>query len=120
MTELAWCRGRSILIGKQDERGYFARSVLPGRVRPEQPSHNISHRTIYPYSSQARHSARNAFSDGPPHPEGKLVRCIGGAVYDVVVDLRRDEPTFCHWIGVELSAENGRSMYIPKVWRMDP
>lgn len=48
-----------------------------------------------------------------PHREAKLVRCIAGTVFDAVVDLRPDSPTFKAWYGVELSPDNGRSLYIP-------
>jgi dTDP-4-dehydrorhamnose 3,5-epimerase len=48
-----------------------------------------------------------------PHSETKLVRCTRGQIFDVVVDLRRDEPTFLQWCGFELSADNGNALYIP-------
>lgn len=47
-------------------------------------------------------------------PQGKLVRVISGAVYDVCVDLRRSSPTFGKWLGVELSGENFRQLWIPR------
>jgi dTDP-4-dehydrorhamnose 3,5-epimerase len=50
----------------------------------------------------------------PPHAEIKMVRCIAGAVFDVVVDLRKDAETFLQWYGVELSAENKQMIYIPE------
>jgi dTDP-4-dehydrorhamnose 3,5-epimerase len=50
----------------------------------------------------------------PPHAEIKLVRCISGAVYDVIVDLRQGSPTFLQWIGVELSAQNRRMLWVPE------
>jgi dTDP-4-dehydrorhamnose 3,5-epimerase len=48
-----------------------------------------------------------------PHDEVKLVRCIRGAIYDVVVDIRPDSQTFRKWISVELSAENRAALYVP-------
>lgn len=49
-----------------------------------------------------------------PYQETKLVRCVAGAIYDVVIDLRRDSPTFAQSIAVELTARNDRMLYIPE------
>lgn len=49
----------------------------------------------------------------PPKAQGKLVRCVKGAVYDVAVDIRRNSPTFGKWVGVELSDDNFRQFWIP-------
>ena len=49
-----------------------------------------------------------------PFAEAKLVRCTMGAIYDVIIDLRSDSPTFKQWLSVELSAENRRALYVPE------
>jgi dTDP-4-dehydrorhamnose 3,5-epimerase len=48
-----------------------------------------------------------------PNPQGKLVQVLAGAVYDVAVDVRRGSPTFGKWVGVELSADNRRQLWVP-------
>lgn len=50
----------------------------------------------------------------PPHPQGKLVRVVSGAVFDVVVDLRRFSPTFGRWAGIELRDGDGQMLWIPQ------
>lgn len=49
-----------------------------------------------------------------PHAETKIVRCTRGAIHDVIVDLRPQSPTYCCWVGVELSADNARALYVPR------
>lgn len=95
-----------------DERGWFARTfssddfrhhgLTPGLV---QCSTSFNHR---------RATLRGIHYQQPPHGECKLVRCTSGAVYDVIVDLRRDSATFLAWFGVELGAVDGRSLYVPE------
>ncbi|SDT23218.1 dTDP-4-dehydrorhamnose 3,5-epimerase [Pseudomonas oryzae] len=68
-----------------------------------QDNHSVSHRGVL----------RGLHYQLPPMAQGKLVRVVQGAVFDVVVDLRRASPRFGRWHGVELSAENRRQLWIP-------
>ncbi len=63
--------------------------------------------------SAARNTVRGLHFQAPPHAQTKLVRCGRGALYDVAVDIRRGSPTYGHWLGVELSAQNGRQLLVP-------
>ena len=56
---------------------------------------------------------RGLHFQSPPHAQGKLVRCGRGAIFDVVVDIRKGSPTFGRWFGWELSFENGKQLWIP-------
>jgi dTDP-4-dehydrorhamnose 3,5-epimerase len=49
----------------------------------------------------------------PPHEQAKLVRCVRGALFDVVIDLRPDSPTYKQWLGIELSGEDTKALYVP-------
>jgi dTDP-4-dehydrorhamnose 3,5-epimerase len=64
-------------------------------------------------SRSARGVLRGLHFQRPPHEQGKLVRVTAGVVFDVAVDIRRDSRTFGSWVGVELSAENHRQLWIP-------
>ena len=65
------------------------------------------------HSRSARGVLRGLHFQKAPKAQGKLVRCTAGVVFDVAVDIRRDSPTFGRWVGVELSGENHRQLWIP-------
>ncbi|MGI8855223.1 MAG: dTDP-4-dehydrorhamnose 3,5-epimerase [Thermomicrobiales bacterium] len=107
-------RGAFILDAEQiaDERGFFARSW----ARDEFEAHGLNP-TLAQCNLSYNHRAgtvRGMHWQAAPHAETKLVRCTRGSLYDVIVDLRPDSPTYLRWVGVELTAENGRALYIPE------
>ena len=65
------------------------------------------------HSRSSRGVLRGLHYQLEPEPQGKLVRCTAGAIFDVAVDLRRSSPTFGAWVGAELSAENQRQLWVP-------
>ncbi|MBV8468243.1 MAG: dTDP-4-dehydrorhamnose 3,5-epimerase [Burkholderiaceae bacterium] len=65
------------------------------------------------HSRSARGVLRGLHFQLPPHAQAKLVRVVSGAVFDVAVDLRRSSPNFGRWVGVELSADNHKQLWIP-------
>jgi dTDP-4-dehydrorhamnose 3,5-epimerase len=94
-----------------DERGYFMRVYC----EREFEQHGLPHRFVQSSLSNNPRigTLRGLHFQWPPSREGKLVRCLSGAVYDVMVDLRPQSATFLQHVGVELSERNGRAVYIP-------
>jgi dTDP-4-dehydrorhamnose 3,5-epimerase len=64
--------------------------------------------------SAAKGTLRGLHYQSPPRAQDKLVRCSRGAILDVAVDIRTGSPTYAEWVGVELSAENGKQLFVPK------
>lgn len=95
----------------EDDRGFFGRAwseaefALSG-LEVHFVEGNISF-------SRHKNTLRGMHYQSPPHEQAKLVRCTRGAIYDVCLDLRRDSPTYKHWVGAELSQDNRRMMFIP-------
>ena len=98
------------LIG--DERGWFARTFDADQFQ----SRGMEPAVVQGNASYNAHrdTIRGLHYQAEPHGEPKLVRCVRGAVFDVAVDLRPESATFRHWHAVTLSAENHRSLYIPR------
>ena len=97
---------------RDDERGFFARAWCADEMRahglePRIAQGNVSY-------NRRRGTLRGLHYQAPPHAETKVVRCVRGAVYDVIVDLRHGSPTFRQWFGETLTAENRRAMYVPE------
>ncbi|MFM4868675.1 dTDP-4-dehydrorhamnose 3,5-epimerase [Aeromonas caviae] len=95
-----------------DERGYFFESF----------NHKLFEEAVgYPvnfvqdnHSKSSKGVLRGLHYQLSPHAQGKLVRCVAGEVFDVAVDIRKSSPTFGQWVGVHLSGENKRQLWIPE------
>ena len=96
---------------KADERGFFARVWDADALAAEGLDTRVSQSSIA-YNHRAG-TLRGLHLQLPPHAETKLVRCTRGAIYDVVVDIRPDSGTYLRWLGVELTDENRRTLYVP-------
>jgi len=96
----------------EDERGFFARYFCQKEFQAY--NLNTSWQQINNSMSKEVGTLRGLHFQREPHEEVKLVRCIKGAIWDVVVDLRRQSKTFGNWFGTNLSEENRTLMYVPK------
>ena len=96
----------------EDERGFFARTWS----QKEWDAEGLDSRLLECNVSFNKRAGtlRGMHYQTAPYAQPKLVRCTAGALYDVIVDLRPDSPTHRQWLGVELSAENLRSLFIPE------
>ena len=97
---------------REDERGFFARAWCAQEfeargLNPRLAQCNLSF-------NRQRGTVRGMHYQAAPFAEAKLVRCIRGALYDVIIDLRPQSPTFKHWAAMELTAENRRALYVPE------
>lgn len=95
-----------------DDRGFFARLFC----KDEFSKHGLESEFVQINNSTStkKGTLRGMHYQLAPDGEVKIVRCISGSLYDVIVDLRPKSPTFKKWFGQELSAENRRMMYVPK------
>ncbi len=96
----------------QDDRGGFSRIFCKDEFK------KISHQKEFVQFNHSfnvrKGTVRGMHYQEPPHSEIKLIRCIKGSVYDVIIDIRKSSSTFLQWFGVELSAENRNMIYVPE------
>jgi dTDP-4-dehydrorhamnose 3,5-epimerase len=97
---------------RQDERGFFARTYCQKEFAAAglETGFVQGNMSVNP----ARGTLRGMHFQKAPHEEVKVVRCISGAIYDVIVDLRPASPSYLKWQGFELTAENGLQLYVPR------
>ena len=94
-----------------DERGAFARTFCRKDFESHGLNGSISQCSIS--LNTRKYTLRGMHYQKKPCAEAKLVRCSRGVIYDVIVDLRYDSPTFKQWTSVEISAENRKMVYVP-------
>ncbi|WP_298160274.1 dTDP-4-dehydrorhamnose 3,5-epimerase family protein, partial [Ferrovum sp.] len=95
----------------EDDRGFLSRFYCSEEFRQAGIDKSVDQ--INHTLTRKKGAVRGLHFQYPPHAESKLVSCLKGEILDVAVDLRRDSPTFLHWHGEVLSAENRRSLLIP-------
>ncbi len=93
----------------RDERGFFLETYRADRLEAV----GITDRFVQANQSRSMRNTLRGLHWQWRRPQAKLVRVVNGAIYDAVVDVRRDSPTFGRWCGVELSAENFQQLYVP-------
>ena len=95
-----------------DARGFFSESWNRARLA----EHGIDLDFVQDNHSMSVpvNTVRGLHFQAPPHAQDKLVRCGQGALFDVAVDIRKGSPSYGAWIGVELSAENGKQLLVPQ------
>ena len=94
-----------------DERGFFTEAF---NLAAFEQATGIRRMWVQDNHSRSGRGVLRGLHFQNPQPQGKLVRCAAGAIYDVVADIRRSSPTFGSWVGVELSGENFRQLWVPE------
>ena len=96
----------------EDERGFFSRVWCEKEFAEYGITSHLSQANIS-FSHRAG-TIRGIHYQSQPHSEMKAIRCVRGAIYDVVLDLRQDSQTYCQWHSEELTADNYRMMVVPE------
>jgi len=93
-----------------DHRGFFARVWCKKELQRRGLNSELSQSNIG--FSHVKGTLRGLHFQKPPHAESKIVRCTRGSIFDVIVDLRPESPTYKRWFGIELSDENRKMVYV--------
>ncbi|HUI93309.1 MAG TPA: dTDP-4-dehydrorhamnose 3,5-epimerase [Chitinivibrionales bacterium] len=96
----------------EDERGFFARTFCTDEFK----KHGIDFACVQCNISynKKKGTLRGMHYQAAPHEEAKIVSCVRGSIFDVIVDIRPNSPTYKKWYGAELSAKNHSMLYVPK------
>ncbi|KAB8142425.1 dTDP-4-dehydrorhamnose 3,5-epimerase [Chloroflexia bacterium SDU3-3] len=96
----------------EDKRGFFAHAFSHAEFEQQGLNPNVV--DINFSYNRLRGTLRGMHFQRDPYAQVKTVRCVRGAIYDVIIDLRPESPTFKRWVGVELTADNHRALYVPE------
>ncbi|MDY6826334.1 MAG: dTDP-4-dehydrorhamnose 3,5-epimerase [Bacillota bacterium] len=96
----------------EDERGFFARTFCRQEFARQGLNFNVAQANLSRNSK--RGTLRGMHYQVEPMAEVRVVQCVRGSLYDVIIDLRPQSETCCRWLGVELSADNRRLLYVPE------
>lgn len=96
----------------EDERGFFGRSWCAKELAANGLKHDIKQANTS--LSLREGTIRGMHYQNDPFQETKLIRCTRGAIFDVIIDLRKDSPTYKQWVGVELTQDNYKMLYVPE------
>ncbi len=99
---------------REDERGFFART-FDAKLFEEHGLNAFAAQANLSHNRRAG-TLRGMHWQNAPALESKYIRCVRGAIYDVIVDIRPDSPSYMQHIGVELTADNRRSLYVPPLF----
>lgn len=99
------------LEAAEDERGSFARTFCEREFEAQGLNSHFVQCSLS--TNTRRGTLRGMHYQAEPNAETKLVHCVRGSLYDVIIDLRPQSTTYCRWVGVELSALNNRLLYVP-------
>jgi len=97
---------------RKDERGFFARIWCRQELAAQGLDTEIAQESVS--FNRHRGTVRGLHFQQPPHAETKIVRCAHGGIFDVIVDLRPQSPSYLRWQGFELTADNRKALYVPK------
>jgi dTDP-4-dehydrorhamnose 3,5-epimerase len=96
----------------EDDRGFFGRSWCANEMKDHGLKNNLCQANTS--FSIKKGTLRGMHYQSDPYQETKLIRCTRGAIYDVIIDLRPTSPTYKQWIGVELTQDNYKMLYVPE------
>jgi len=97
---------------REDDRGFFARTFCKSEALPYGLKTDIVQANMS--ASKKKGTLRGMHYQLAPHAETKLIRCTKGSLFDVIIDIRPESPTYKQWFGTELTADNYKMVYVPE------